>query len=101
MGAEEGLYLLTRTVACSPEQLLSLFPFTSGYDVPVSWLVFQRRLCSGNSRWKVFYFVSDRKVAAVVCHYAGSFIAYIATSIPVLLVLSPGGEVRPNPFGST
>lgn len=34
MGAEEGLDLLTRMAACSPEQLLSLFPFTSGYDVP-------------------------------------------------------------------
>lgn len=101
MGAEEGLDLLTRMAACSPEQLLSLFPFTLGYDDPVSWLVFQRRLCSGNAKWKMFYFVSDRKVTAMVCHYASSFTDCIATSIPVLLVLSPGGEIPLNPFGST
>lgn len=35
--------------------------------------------------------MSGRKVAAVVCNCAGSFIGCIATYILVLLVLSPGG----------
>lgn len=35
MGAEEGLDVLTRMDACSPEQLLSLFPFTSAYAVEI------------------------------------------------------------------
>lgn len=66
VGAEGGLDLLTRMAACSPEQLLSPFPFTSGYDVPAAWLVFRRGLCSGNPGWQAFSFVSDRRAAAVV-----------------------------------
>lgn len=66
MGAEGGQDLLTGVAAGSPEQLLSLFPFTSGYDIPAAWLVFRRGLCPGNPGWQMFCFVSDRRAAAVV-----------------------------------
>lgn len=47
----------------------------------------------------MFYLVSDRKVAAMVCHNAGNFIGCIDTSILVLFVLSLGEEMPLNPWG--
>lgn len=94
------LNFLTRAAAGSTEQLLSPFLFTSGYDVPAALLVFKKGLCSGNPWWQMFPFVSDKRAAAMIWR-SGSFIVCSVTSTPVLLVLSPGGEVCLHPFRST
>lgn len=100
MGAEGGQDLLTGMAARSPEQPLSPFPFTSGYDVPAAGLVFRRGLCSGDPGWQMFCFVSDRRAAAVVW-LGWQFYWLLYHFYPVLLVLSPGGGVCLCPFGST
>lgn len=100
MWEQRVLNLLTRAAAGSTEQLLSPFLFTSGYDVLAALLVFKRGLCCGNAGWQMFPFVSDRRAAAMIWR-SDSFIVCFITSTPVLLVLSPGGEVYLRPFRPT